>query len=247
MEAMTNFIFLGSNITADGDCSHEIKRHLLLGRKAITNLDNMLKSGDFTLRTKFHIVKAIVFPVVMYRCWELDYKEGWTSKNWCFQTMVLEKTLESPLDCKEIKPVNHKGNQPSRFFGRIDAEVEAPILWPPDVKSQCRGKDPEAGKDWGEGEGDGRGWDAWVTSPTLRTCCCCLVTQSCPTLCHPVDGSPPRSSVHGILQARTLGWLPCPPPGELPSPGIEPRSPTLQAGFLSSEPPGTWVWPNSGR
>ena len=113
MEAVTNFIFLGSKITADDDCSHEIKRRLLLGREAMMNLDNILKSGDITLLTSFHIVKAIVFPVVMYGCWELDYKEGWISKNWCFQTVVLEKTLESPLDSKEIKPINRKGNQPS--------------------------------------------------------------------------------------------------------------------------------------
>ena len=86
----------------------------------------------------------MVFPVVM---WELDYKEGWALKNWCFRTLVLERTLESPLDCKEVKPVNPKGNQPWRFIGRTDAEAKAPILWPPDAKSQLTGKDPDAGKD----------------------------------------------------------------------------------------------------
>ena len=110
METWTDFIFLGSRITADGNCSHEIKRHLLLGRKAMTtNLDNILKSRDITLPTKVHLVKVMVFPVVMYG------NESWTVKKAerrrCLQTVVLEKTLESPLVCKEIKPVNPKGNQ----------------------------------------------------------------------------------------------------------------------------------------
>ena len=100
VEIVTNFIFLGSKITAYGDCSHEIKRHLLLGRKSITNLDSILKGKVITLLTKFCIVKGMALPVVMYGC-ELDYKEGWALKNWCFWTVVLEKTLESPLDCKE--------------------------------------------------------------------------------------------------------------------------------------------------
>ena len=105
METVTDFIFLGSKITADGDCSH--KRCLLLGRKAMTNLDNVLKSRDITLLTKVHIVKAMVFPVVMSGNEICTIK-----KTERFQTVVLEKTLESPLDCKEIKPVNPKGNQP---------------------------------------------------------------------------------------------------------------------------------------
>ena len=84
--------------------------------------------------------------------WELDHKEGWTSKNWCFQTVVLEKTLESPLDCKEIKPVNPKGNQSWIFAGKTDAEAEAPIFWPPDVKNWLLRKDPDAGRDWGQEE-----------------------------------------------------------------------------------------------
>ena len=82
------------------------------------------------------------------RMWELGQKEGWVPKNWCFQTVVLEKTLESPLDSKEIKPINPKGNQPWIFIGRSDAEAEAPILWPPDVKNRLIGKDPNSGKDW---------------------------------------------------------------------------------------------------
>ena len=110
VETVANFIFLGSKITADGDCSHEIKRHLLLGRKVMTNLDSILKGRDITLSTKVHLVKAMVFPVVMYGC------ESWTIKKAEHQRMVLlncgvEKTLESPLDCKEIKPIHPKGNQ----------------------------------------------------------------------------------------------------------------------------------------
>ena len=97
---LTAFIFLGSKITADGDCSHEIKRHLLLGRKAMTNLDSVLKSRVITLLTKFCIVLAMVFPSSHVWMWELDCKEDWGLKNWCFQTMVLEKTLQGPLGCK---------------------------------------------------------------------------------------------------------------------------------------------------
>jgi len=146
METMTDFIFGGSKITADDDCSHEVKRLLLLGKKAMTNLDSILKSIDITLPTKVCLVKAMVFPVVMYGCDSWDYK-GWVPKSWCFWTVVLEKTLESPFDCKEIKPVNPKGNEPRIFIGRTDAEAETPILRPPDVKNWLVGKDPDAGKD----------------------------------------------------------------------------------------------------
>ena len=111
VETETNFLSLGSKITADNDCSHEIKRCLLLGRKAMTNLDNILKSRDITLPTKVHLVKAMVFPVVMYGC------ESWTVKTAerrridAFELWCWKKSLESPLDCKEVKPANHKGNQ----------------------------------------------------------------------------------------------------------------------------------------
>ena len=140
------FIFLGSKITADGDCSHEIKRRLLLGRKAMTNLDSIFKSRDITLPTKVYIIKATVFLVAMYGC-ELDHKETWVPKN-CFWTVVLEKTLESPLDSKKFQPVNPKGNQSWIFIGRTDVEAETPILWPSDAKNWLIGKDPDAGKDW---------------------------------------------------------------------------------------------------
>ena len=138
--------FLGApKITADDDCSHEIKRHLLLGRNVMTNLNSILKSRDITLPTKVHLIKAMFFPEVMYGC------ESWTIKKaecqridafelWCW------RTLESPLDSKEIQPVNSKGNQSRIFTGRIDAEAETPILWPPDAKNWLTGKDPDAGK-----------------------------------------------------------------------------------------------------
>ena len=151
METVTDFVFLSSKIILDGDCSHEIKRHLFLGRKAVTNLDSVLKSRDITLLPKVHLVKVVFFPLVMYRC-ESYHKEGWAPKNWCFSTVVLEKTLESPLDSKEIKPVDPKGNQSWIFTGRTDAEAETPILWPPDAKNWLIGRDPDAGKDWGQEE-----------------------------------------------------------------------------------------------
>ena len=147
METVADFILGGSKITADGVCSHEIERLLLLGRKAMTNLDSMLKSRDITLPTKVHLVKAMVFPIVMYGC-ELDFEESWPPKNWCFWTVVLEKTLESFLYCKKIQPVHPKGNQSWIFIGRTDVEAETPILWSPDAKSWLIGKDPDAGEDW---------------------------------------------------------------------------------------------------
>ena len=127
VETVADFVFWGSQITADGDCSREIKRRLLLGRKVMINLESILKSRDITLPTKVHIVKAMVFPVVLWM-WELVYKESWVSKNWCFWIVVLEKTLESPSDCKEMQPVHAKGDQSWVFIGRPDAEAETPIL-----------------------------------------------------------------------------------------------------------------------
>ena len=110
-ETVTDFIFLGSKITEDGNCSHEIKRHLFLGIKSMTNLDSLLKSRDITLPTQVQLVKAMASCSHVWM-WELDHKEGWVLKNWWFWTVVLEKTLESPLDNKEIKPVHPKGNHP---------------------------------------------------------------------------------------------------------------------------------------
>ena len=106
----------------------------------------------FALPTKGYIIKAIVFSSSHVWMWELDYKESWAQKNWCFWTVVLEKTLESPLDCKDIQPVHPKGDQSWVFIGRTDVEAETPILWPPAVKSWFIWKDPDAGKDWGQEE-----------------------------------------------------------------------------------------------
>ena len=166
MDIVDRLYFFGSKFTADGDCSREIKRCLLLGRKAMTNLDSILKSRDITLPTNLRLVKAMVFPVVMYGCKrELDYKESWSLKNWCFWTVVLEKILESPLDYKEIQPVHAKGDQCWVFIGRTDVEAETTILWPADVKSWFIWKDPDSGNDWGQ-EDKGTTEDRWLDGIT---------------------------------------------------------------------------------
>ena len=146
METLTDFIFLGSKITADDDCSHEIKTHLLLERKAMTNLDKKKLRHYFA--NKDLSSQTYGFSSSHVWIWELDYKESWLPKNWCFQTVVLEKTLNSPLDSKEIQPVHPKGNQSWTFIGRTNPEAETPILWPLDAKNWLIGKDPDAGKDW---------------------------------------------------------------------------------------------------
>ena len=133
--------FLGLQNHCRGCCSHEVKRHVLLGRKPMTKLESILKSRDITLPTKVCLVKTRVFFSSHVWMWELDPKEIWVLKNWCFCTVVLEMALESPLDCKEITPVNPKGSQPRIFTGRTDAEAEVPIPWPPDEKSQVIRKD----------------------------------------------------------------------------------------------------------
>ena len=166
METVTDFIFLGSKITADSDYSHEIKRCLLLGRKAMTDLDSLLKSRDIILPTKVHLIKALVFPVVMYGCESWTYKDRWVAKNWCYWTAVLEKTFESPLDNKEIQLVHPKENQSWIFIVRTDAEAETPILWPPDV-NWLIWKDADAGKDWrqeekGTTDDEIIGWHHWL-------------------------------------------------------------------------------------
>ena len=172
-ETVADFIFGGYKITADGDCSHEIKRRLFLGRKVMTNLDSILKSRDITLPTKVRLVKAKVFPVVMYGS-KLDCEESWAPKNWCFWTVVLEKTHESPLDCKEIQPVHpsHPGLKEIslgislegmmlklklQYFGHLMRKVESL------EKTLLRG-----GMGAG-GEGDDRGWDGWMASLTRWT------------------------------------------------------------------------------
>ena len=164
-ETVADFLFLGSKINADGDCSQEIQRCLLLGRKAVTNLYSILKSRDTTLPTKVRLVKAMVLPVVMYGCESWTIKKTEHRRTDAFE--LLEKTLESPLDCKEIQPVLPKRNQSWIFIGRTDAEVETQILWPPDAKSRLIGKYPDVGKDWGQEEkgmteNDMVGWHHWL-------------------------------------------------------------------------------------
>ena len=149
IETVTDFILGGSKITADGDCSHEIKRCLLLGRKVMTNLDSILKSRDIALPTKICLMKAMVFPVVMYG-WE-----SWTIKKLSAKKLMIlnygvgEDSWESlGLQGDGLQPVHPKRNQSWIFFGRTDAEAETPILWPPNSKNWLIGKDPDAGKDW---------------------------------------------------------------------------------------------------
>ena len=168
----------------------DTKRHLFLERKVMTNLDNILKSRDITLPTKVHLVKAMFFSSSHVWMWELDYKENWAVKNWCFWTVVL-KTLESPLDCKEIQPAHPMGNQSWIFIGRTDAE--GPVLWPPNVKNWLTGKD----KRLKTGEGDDRGWDGWMASSTQWT----WVWASFGSWWWTAR----RAAVHGVTTSRT--WL----------------------------------------
>ena len=160
--------FGGSKITADGDCSHEIKRRLPLGRKVTTNVNSILKSRDITLPTKICLVKAMVFPVVTCGCDRWTIKKAEHQRSDAFE--LLEKTLESPLDSKEIQPIHPKENKSWIIIGRTDAEAETPILWPPDAKNWLIGGRPlcrerlRAG-----GEGNDRGWDGWMASLTQWT------------------------------------------------------------------------------
>ena len=167
-ETVADFIFLGSKITADVYCSHGIKRHLIHGRKIMTNLDNsIIKKQRHYFANKGPSSQDYGFSSGHVWMWELDYKENWTQKNWCIWTVVLEKTLESSLDCKEIQPVRPKGDQFWVFIGRTDAEAETPILWPTAAKSWLIWKDPGAGKNWGEGAN--KGWNGWMASQTQWT------------------------------------------------------------------------------
>ena len=165
----------------------------------MTNLDSILKSRDITLSTKVHPIKAMVFFSSHVWMWELDHKESWALKNWCFWIVVLEKTLESPLDCKEIQPVHPKGNQSRIFIGRTDVEAEIPILWPPDANNWLIWKDPDAGKDWrweekGMTEDEMVGWYHWLAGREFK--------QALGI----VDGQGSLQSV-GLQKSDTTEWL----------------------------------------
>ena len=153
METVRDFIFLGSEITVDGDCSHEIKRCLLLRRKAMTNLNSILKSRDITWSTKIHLVEAMVSPVVVYGCesWTIKKAECWRIDS--FKLWYWRKLLRVPWTVrKSFRMVHPKGNQSWVFVGRTDVEAKTPILWPPDAKSWLIWKDPNAEKVWRQEE-----------------------------------------------------------------------------------------------
>ena len=168
METVTDFIFLGSKITADGDCSHKIKRQLLLGTKAMINLDSVLKRRDNTLLTKVHIVKMIFFFFSSnVQMWVLDCQDGRAPSNWHFWIVVLEKTLESPLDSKEIKPVDPKGYNPEYSLEGLILKLQYLAIW---CKQPTHWIWPWC---WvrlrARGEGGYQGWDGWMASLTQRT------------------------------------------------------------------------------
>ena len=160
VETVSDFIFLGSKIAAEGDCSHEIKRRLLLGKKVMTNLDSILKSRDITLPTKVCLVKAMVFPVVMYGCESWTVKKAERRKIDAFELWYWRRLLRVPWTArrsnlsilKEIQPVHPKGDKSWVSIGRTDAEAETPTLWPPHANSWLVGKVCDAGRDWGQEE-----------------------------------------------------------------------------------------------
>ena len=172
MKIVADFIFLDSKITAGSGYSHEIKRHLRLGRKAMANLDSILKSRDMTLPANVHIVKAMVFPVVMYgwESWIIKKSERWRIN--AIELWYWRRLLRVPWTARRSNPSILKENQPWIFIGRSDAETEDPILWPSDAKSWLIRKDSDAGKHWGQekkGATENRGWDGWMASPTQWT------------------------------------------------------------------------------
>ena len=167
METVTSFILLGSKVIVDGDWSHEIKRHLTPWKESYDQRRQHIKKQRHYFAQKCSYSQSYGFSNSHVWMWQLDSKKGWVLKNWCLQTVVLEKTLERLLDCKEIQPVHPKGNQPWIFLGRTDAEAETPILWPPNVKNWLIWKDPDAGKDWRQKEkvmieDEMVGWHHWL-------------------------------------------------------------------------------------
>ena len=169
----------------------------LEGKLFMTNLDSIFKSRDITLPTKVRLVKALFFSSGHVWMWELDCEEGWAPKNWCFWIVVLEKTLESPLDCKEIQPVHSEGDQPWDFFRTNDAEAETPVLWPPHANSWLIGKDSGAGRDWGQEEkgkteDEMAGWHHWLDG-----------RESQGTLGVVMDREAWHAVIHGVEKSRT--------------------------------------------
>ena len=151
VKTVTDFVFLGSKITAGGHCSYEVKRSLLLGRKAMKNPDSILKSRNITLPTNIHSENYGLSSSYV-QLWMLAHKEGWHRRTDAFELWCWSRLFESPLNSKEIKPIKPKGNRPGICIGRTCAEAEAPVLWPLDAKSPFIGKGPDAGKDWRQEE-----------------------------------------------------------------------------------------------
>ena len=163
LQVVTDFLFWGSKILGDGDYSHEV-RWLLLGRRVMTNLDRVSwKQRHYSADSGLYS-QGYGLPSGHIRLWELDHEEGRALNNWCLWTVVLEKTPESPLDSKEIKPDNLKGDQPWIFTVRTDAEAEAPVFWSSDANRQLIGKVPDARKVWRQKKRIVRGWVGWMAS-----------------------------------------------------------------------------------
>ena len=202
---MTDFNFLKPENTAVGDCSQE--KSLAPWKKSYD------KSKQHIKKQRHHkgpSIQSYGFSCNHAQMWELDHNEGWSLKNWCFQIVVLGKTLERPLDWKEIKPLSSKGNRLWIFIGRT--VTETPILWPPDAESRLIGKDHDAGKDWrqkeeGIVEDKTVGRHHWLNEHAAAAAAAAKSLQSFLTLCDPRDSSPPGSPIPGILQARILAWV----------------------------------------
>ena len=168
VEAVTDFLILGFQFTADGDCSHEIRRQLLLGRETMTNLDSMLKRKDITFMTNVHIVKATIFPVITLWLWELDLNKGRALKNWGFWTVVLEKTLKNLLDSKEIKSIS-KEISPEYSLEELMLKLKLQYFRHLMQRADSLEKTLTLGKLKAEGEEHDRGWDGWIAS-LMWTC-----------------------------------------------------------------------------